>query len=230
MNINDRIEHFIKDQRFENFRLREAEFLAVLELIEYGTEIPEIESFMKLLENLTALEMKKVLSKQGISFLSSYFRHETNLGGIFYDKNIKMSPLYYAVLNPTGKIEFLKNFGNSRRYKDHLELEIIGCSINDVINLGSERFFRELIDTYTDIYLVCSDEKLFFTVFNKAATLPAYVMNELVGKVKNFKNKGNTVTRYWERKEISVRVRRHRQNLIIRSPLNFLTEIVKFYD
>ena len=138
--------------------------MAVLELIEYGTETPELKMFMKLLENLTPLELKKFLSKQGMNFLSSYCRHKTNLEGLFYNKDIKMSPLYYAVLNPTGKIEFLKNFGISKKYKDHLELEIIGSSLNDIVNLGSERFFREFIDTFAEVYLISSDEKLFFTV------------------------------------------------------------------
>ena len=229
MNIDEKLEYFIVDERCQHYRLRESHFLEIISEVEESQDIPNISSFINFLNSLTPSELRKILSKKNMNFLAMFYRHEENENGLNYDSREKMSPLRFAVMNSGAKVIFLRQFGDPRVFRTDVEIEIINVSMTEMIFNGDKEFFNTLIDFFPEIFLKTSDDELFMNMFKKASLFSGNAMNAFVERCENYHAAGNSITKNWERKNYSVRVRENRSNQIRRSPIKFLTCVLSYY-
>ena len=170
------------------------------------------------------------MSKKNLNFLTLHFRHAEKSEGLKYYRAQKMSPLLFSVLKDTEKINFLRNFGDSRMFKGETEIEIINATINELIFMGTNEFVTTLIIEFPNIFLRCSDDQIFFNIYKKAVFRAGRGIAEFVEQCEKFHAKGYVVTQFWAPKNYSQRVAENRINIIKYSNLKFLTSVIKFFS
>ena len=229
--ISEKLVHFTVAGNFDHFRAREDRLTELSDLLEYGIEIPELDSFLTFIKNLTKGEFRTLISRRNLnSVLSPRFRHRENSDGISYCPGFPMCPLYFSILSPSGKVDFLRSFGDSKQFKAWCELAVISLTVAEIILKSSPSLFLQLLTDFPQLVTESSDNEIFFLFFTCAVEVGGTASALFSRVCETFNSTGAIITKYWVRGRHSPRIMANRANQIRCSDVYFLDSVIAYYS
>ena len=229
--ISEKLVHFTVAGNFDHFRAREDRLTELSDLLEYGIEIPELDSFLTFIKNLTKGEFRTLISRRNLnSVLSPRFRHRENSDGISYCPGFPMCPLYFSILSPSGKVDFLRSFGDSKQFKAWCELAVISLTVAEIILKSSPSLFLQILTDFPQLVTESSDNEIFFLFFTCAVEVGGTASAHFSRVCETFNSTGANITKYWVRGRHSPRIMANRANQIRCSDVYFLDSVIAYYS